>query len=343
MTSRHHRERREVTVLLGDPRLPDASKPGGRYTADDLDQIVRLKHALGELKETWSFRYVDDHQGGIEALREARPRLVANFCDTGYRNDAAKELHLAAWLEMLDLPYTGSGPVCLGMCYDKALVRAVAVAEGVSVPRETRVPAGSRAVPAGGYPAFVKPNRGDGSLGIDEGSLVASAEQARARVAALHESLPGADLLVQEYLEGDEYGVGIVGNRGAGYTVLPVLEVDYSRLAAELPRILTYGSKVDPESPYWAGLAYREARIDERARERLEASAIALFERLGFRDYGRFDFRADAGGEPRLLEANPNPAWCWDGKLALMAGFAGKSHGDLLRLILEAAETRCFG
>jgi D-alanine-D-alanine ligase len=70
---------------------------------------------------------------------------------------------------------------------------------------------------------------------------------------------------------------------------------------------------------------------------RMVGHAKRLFERLGCRDYGRFDFRCGADGEPRLLEVNPNPAWANDGKLAFMAGFAGIAYADMLKMILEAA------
>jgi len=66
-----------------------------------------------------------------------------------------------------------------------------------------------------------------------------------------------------------------------------------------------------------------------------------LFERLGCRDYARFDYRADANGTIKLLEANPNPGWCWDGKFNYMAGYAGMRYADLLLAILEAAQARC--
>ena len=75
-------------------------------------------------------------------------------------------------------------------------------------------------------------------------------------------------------------------------------------------------------------------------RRRLADYSRILFERLDCRDYARFDFRTDSAGEIKLLEVNPNPAWCWDGKLAMMAGFAGYSYADLLRMILEAAQAR---
>ena len=67
---------------------------------------------------------------------------------------------------------------------------------------------------------------------------------------------------------------------------------------------------------------------------------MLLFERLDCTDYARFDFRADAKGEIKLLEVNPNPGWCWDGKLNLMAGMGGMRYADMLRMILEAAQAR---
>ena len=67
---------------------------------------------------------------------------------------------------------------------------------------------------------------------------------------------------------------------------------------------------------------------------------MRLFERLGCRDYARFDFRADAKGEIKLLEVNPNPGWCWDGKFNLMAGYAGITYPELLEAILVSAEER---
>ena len=330
----------DLTVLLGDPRLPDRSKPGGRFTADDFDQVVRLKSALAELTE-YRFEYLDDHDSLLDRLRARPPALVLNFCDLGYRNEARHELHLPAYLEMLGIPYSGSGPVTLGLCYDKGFVRAVAREHGVPVPEEAFI-AATGPLPALGYPAFIKPNRGDGSLGISARSIVHDAAQADACVAELREQLPGVDLIAQEFLSGTEYGVGLVGNPADGFTVLPMLEVDYDALDPALPRLLDYGSKSDPTSPYWNDVRFREARVDAALRERVAGWCRTLFARLDLRDYARFDFRADAAGALKLMEINPNPAWCWDGKLAHMVGVEGGRHADLLRLIVEAARRRCF-
>ena len=330
-----------ITVLLGDPRLPDRSKPGGGFTADDLDQVVRLKAALAELGD-YRFAYVDDHRRLLDDLRRDRPAFVLNFCDTGYRNQAALEQHVAAYLEMLEIPYSGCGPTALGLCYDKGLVRAAAQSIGVPVPAETLLVPG-QPLPRVDYPAFIKPNRGDGSVGITASSLVHDAAGAEACVEQLRLQLPGEALLVQEFLGGDEYGVGMIGNPGDGFEALPVLEVDYSALDPSLPRLLDYGSKTDPDSPYWKDIRFREARVDERVQGRMRDWCAALFARLGLRDYARFDFRAAADGEIRLMEVNPNPAWCWDGKLAHMAELQGLRHSGLLALIIAAARRRCFG
>ena len=69
-------------------------------------------------------------------------------------------------------------------------------------------------------------------------------------------------------------------------------------------------------------------------------ASLLLFQQLGCRDYARFDFRADAAGRPKLLEVNPNPGWCWDGKLNLMAELEGWSYAELLRRIVVAAQER---
>jgi D-alanine-D-alanine ligase len=332
---------RPVTVLLGDPRLPDRSKPGGGFTADDFFQVEKLKQALGELLDR-EFHFWSDHEGLFRRLREEPPEFVLNFCDTGFRNEARYELHIPALLEMLGVPYSGSGPVALGICYDKALVRAVAQAHGIPVPREVLLRPGE-ALPDVEFPAFIKPNCGDGSVGITEASLVKNRPEADAYIARLRSELPGADVLAQEFLSGDEYGLGLIGNTAAGFTALPMLQVDYSALDPGLPRLLSYGSKADPESPYWKDVRFREADLDGPSETRVKEWCARLFDRLQLRDYARFDFRADATGSLKLMEVNPNPAWCWDGKLVHMGRLMGLSHGGVLRLILEAAERRCFG
>jgi D-alanine-D-alanine ligase len=190
------------------------------------------------------------------------------------------------------------------------------------------------------FPALLKPNYGDSSLGITMEAVVRTPQELMTYLEKLRETLPTRAVLIQEFLSGPEYSVGIIGNPGLTCQALPLLEVDYSRLDPGLPQILGYESKWLPDSPYWNQVRYQEARVDEETRRRLTDHAMLLFERLECRDYARIDFRTDEGGEIKLLEMNPNPGWCWDGKLNIMAGFAGLRYADLLRMIIEAAQER---
>lgn len=330
----------EVTVLLGDPAMPDRVKRDGQFNEEDLHTVARMKDALATLPG-YRFSYVDRHDQLIESLVKDRPAFVLNLCDEGYANDARKELHVPALLELLDVPYTGAGPASLGLCYDKAKVSAIARSLEIRVPEETRYDAGDRGANLPSvFPAILKPVTGDSSIGITAESVVHDAAELVERIHALGVELPGVPLLVQEFLTGPEYTVGVIGNPGIQHDVLPVLEVDYSKLDATLPPILGYESKWEPDSPYWTQIRYEESRAPVEVRNAMIDASITLFQQLGCRDYARFDFRADAEGVPKLLEVNPNPGWCWDGKLNLMAELEGWSYAELLRRIIAAAQER---
>jgi D-alanine-D-alanine ligase len=330
----------EVTVLLGDPSLPDSVKRDGCFNSEDFETVAQLRGALEKI-DGYRFQLVDRHVELIDQLRGERPVFVFNLCDEGFANDAFKELHVPALLELLGVPYTGAGPSSLGLCYDKALVSAIARSLDIAVPEETFYDAAdSGATLPSVFPALVKPVFGDSSIGITAEAVVTDTLQLVERLSAVRAQLPGAPLLVQEFLTGPEYTVGVIGNPGISHEVLPVLEVDYGLLEEGLPRILGYESKWEPDSPYWSQIRYVESRAPMEVHNTMVDASLLLFQRLGCRDYARFDFRADAKGRPKLLEVNPNPGWCWDGKLNLMAEFAGWSYPDLLRRILEVSQER---
>ena len=330
----------KVTVLLGDPTLPDRVKKEGRFNAEDLDTIQRMKNALAEL-EGFEFSYVDNHQNLLRSLVSAPPDFVFNLCDEGYRNDAFMELHVPAVLEMLGVPYSGAGPACLGLCYNKNLVSRIAQSVDLPVPMESYVgPDDTVATLPSAFPALVKPNFGDSSMGITKNAVVRSPDELFSHVEWLRNTFGSCAILIQEFLTGPEYSIGIAGNPGLTYTIFPPLEVDYSALDPDLPPILGYESKWVPDSPYWSQISYKQASIDDETRRQMQDYSNVLFERLGCRDYARFDFRTDAEGTIKLLEVNPNPGWCWDGKLNMMASFRGLRYADLLLMVLKAAQER---
>jgi D-alanine-D-alanine ligase len=329
-----------VCVLTGDPRLPDLTKRDHRYNEEDF-ATHRAMRRVFESFAGYRFEFEDDHRHLFERFRHDPPDLVINFCDTGFRNVPTQELHVPALLEMLGVPCTGAPPAAMVLCYDKQVVRLLAQAEGVPVPREAFLGPGqpSAALPDR-YPALIKPNQADGSVGIRQDAVVRSRAEAEAYIAWVRRELPGRALLVQEYLPGPEYGIGLIGNPETELIALPVLEVDFSRLPAGLNPILSYESKALPDSPYWTEIKFKRAEAALARLAALAEQARRLFARLGCRDYARFDFRCGADGEPKLMEVNPNPAWANDGKLAFMAGFAGIAYPDLLKMILDAALRR---
>ena len=330
----------KLCVLTGDPRLPDLTKRGHRYNEEDLATHAAMRAALQGLGR-FDLEVFDDHKRLLERFAADPPDLVLNFCDTGFRNVATQELHVPALLEMQGIPYSGATPACMALCYDKQIVRLVAEALGIPVPRETYLaPGASLDAAEVVLPALLKPNQADGSVGITKDAVVRTAAEAQAYLAWLQRELPGRAVLVQEYLPGPEYGVGLIGNPGDDLVALPALEVDYTRLPAGLAPILSFESKALPDSPYWIEIKFKPAEAAPALQAAIAAQARRLFARLGCRDYARFDFRVAADGEPKLMEVNPNPAWAYDGKLAFMAGFAGIDYPGMLERIVDAALNR---
>ncbi|MDR4484607.1 MAG: hypothetical protein R3B95_15580 [Nitrospirales bacterium] len=153
----------------------------------------------------------------------------------------AQELHIPAYLEMLGIPYTGAPPSAMVICFDKAIVRLVAQAHGIPVPCEYFLDCGAslEALPDF-YPALIKPNAADGSVGITKDAVVRSPEEARPYLDWLRSALPGRDALMQEYLPGSEYGIGVIGNPETDFCILAPLEVDFLRFPEGFDPILSF-------------------------------------------------------------------------------------------------------
>ncbi len=333
---------KNIAVLFGDPRKPDLLKPRSIFDDDDLYTIDQLKGALRGAQD-YRFIYLDNHDTLLQDLIRHKHEIafVLNLCDEGYNNDPRKELHIPAMLESLEIPYTGAGPQCLAHCYDKSLVRGIAKEMEIPVPEAFIIrPEDITFDLPFGFPVIVKPNFGDSSFGITQRCVTNSIEELVNAILEIREKFGyEKPILVEEFLTGNDISVGVIGNPPESYTVLPIIEEDYSSLPPELPRICGYEAKWLPDSPYW-NIKSIPARLPEEIKKLVEEWCIKLFERLECRDYCRFDWRLDNDGNPKLLEVNPNPGWCWDGHLAKMAKIADIDYPQMLEAILQAAEQR---
>jgi D-alanine-D-alanine ligase len=330
----------KIAIITGDPSLPDPTKQDHRYGPEDLAVHDAMREAFASLGK-FEHAIFEQHAGLFDRLRDFEPDLAVNFCDTGLYNNPNYEIHIATHLETMNLPYTGAPPRAMLCCYDKQIVRLIAEALGVDVPMERFVMATEvRTVTIPVFPALIKPNTADGSVGITKDALVHDEHEARVYLNWLSSELPGRDVLIQEFLPGTEYGLGIIGNPDGEFMPLPMLEVDFSGLPDGFAPILSFESKTDPGSPYWNDIRLKQATLPEQQQAELAERCRVLFRRLGLRDYGRFDFRTAADGKIKLMEVNPNPAWGYDAKLAVMASFAGWSYAEMLEKLVATAWAR---
>ena len=333
---------KNVVVVMGDPSLNDIIKPDAKFDTDDFDTIDKLKIALSKIGDC-KFSYLNNHRTLITDLQKMRDKidLVFNLCDEGFNNEATKELHIPALLEIMKLPYTGSNPQTLAYCYDKSLIRGIATEIGVPVADAFLITADENLfelnIP---FPVIAKPNFGDSSFGITQKNVAYSIEELADAIMRIRKQFGyGKPILVEEFLTGAELSVGIIGNTD-NYTVLPIIEEDYSNLPEGLPKICGYEAKWMQDSPYMKTLKSIRATVPPNVEQELINHSLKLFERLDCRDYSRFDWRLNSLGEPKILEVNPNPGWCWDGHLAKMSYFGKLDYSEMLEAIINAAELR---
>jgi D-alanine-D-alanine ligase len=341
----HEQRKIKVVIIHGDPSKPNSILPGGKWDEDDFQAAESALKALNTL-DGYEFSVLCNHDTLMDDLRRLKAQgkvdLVLQFCDEGWMNNCRMEMHICALLEMCNIPYSGSGPACIGVTYDKQLVLNMAASIGIPVPKTVYIESENMPIDLKGlhYPVIVKPNSTDGSFGITKKNVCRNETELYEAIRHVREVFKvHCALLIQEFLEGRDVNCAIIGNPPDKYQVLPITEEDYSALPPGWPRICGFESKWDPESPYW-NIKTVPTTLDAEKQKMIADCSARLFHRLGVRDYARFDWRLDQDGNPRLLEANPNCGWCDDGHMAKTAALAGISYPQMLKMIIDAALLR---
>ncbi len=310
-----------------------------RPASDPEDPVVgQIVDALQKLGHKPSRFPVDrDVRSLLNGISRGRPDLVFNICET-FANKNTLEVNVAAFLELLEVPFTGSSTAGLLLAQDKALAKKLFTFH--------RVPCSDFAVfhsdnldLSGSlrFPLFVKPLRADASIGIAPESIVHDFGQLLERVRFVH-SL-GEVALAEEYIEGRELYVGVLG--GERPMALPVVELQFrSNYPRGRPRIADFNTKFEKDSPEFKGTRSVVARINSDLRQRLQQLAVTAFEALQLRDYARVDFRVTANGDPYVLEINPNPYLEQTAEFAMAANAAGIDYPQLIEKITTLAMER---
>ncbi|HEX5971089.1 MAG TPA: ATP-grasp domain-containing protein, partial [Gemmatimonadaceae bacterium] len=278
----------------------------------------------------------------IEALRSDPPELVINITES-FGGKSAMESNVAALLNLLGLRYTGSSPAGLIMAGDKTLTKKVLSFHGIRTPEFATVYRG--ALDWAGdiaFPLIVKPPQEDASLGITSASVVHDLRDLFQRIDELQTEYQ-QPVLVEQFVEGREFYVGVLGNASA--RALPIIELDFTGFPADEPKIASWAAKWGDEGDA-RGAAYEGTRsvfpadVPAELERRIKDVAIEAFQALRLRDYGRIDLRVTAAEEIFVIEVNPNCYLERQGEFARAAEAAGLPHDELVGRIVELAQAR---
>ncbi len=286
--------------------------------ADIEDQVKNIQDALGKLDIQYSlFPIKEDAFNLIEELRSYRPDIVINICE-GALGNSHLEMHVPAVLELLGITYTGSPPLTLGLCQNKGLTKDILRSKDIPTPRYRvleRFEDWDRGIT---YPVFVKPLREDASIGISKDSFVKDDSELKNRVEYICKRYT-QPVLVEEYLEGREFTVSILGNEELEF--LPISEVVFE-FPGE-PKIRDYSAKWSKESnEYKKTRLVCPAELEPSIKDELEEISSKAYRAMSCRDYGRIDLRMK-GDTPCVLEVNPNPDVSPEGSLPYALDAAG--------------------
>ncbi len=277
-----------------------------------------------------------DILGALGTLSLRRPRAVINLCDDLLgRSD--HEMHFAGALELLDIAYSGAPPLALGLCRDK--VKTKLILRGHGIPTAPFILAGDPDARLEGlcFPVIAKPAAEDGSLGITDASVAADERAARLAIAAVLDAY--GPVLVEEYIEGRELNVPVLGNDPP--RVLPVSEIDFSGLAPGMPHICGYEAKWEQgDARYGGTVGICPAAIEDNLRDRIEHWSSLAFRVLGLRDYARIDWRLSPTRGLIALEANPNPDISPTSGFLRSVRAAGSDYPKFIGLLVEETLAR---
>ncbi|MFH2138664.1 MAG: hypothetical protein ABII88_09165 [Candidatus Omnitrophota bacterium] len=275
----------------------------------------------------------------IEEIKENKPDLIFNLTEV-FRQESHLDKNFAGLLELLDVPYTGASPDSLMICNNKALSKKIMSFHRIRGPRfqtfyrKYRVWLPKRLK----LPLIVKPLSEEASRGISLASIVDNEGSFLERVKFIHENM-SKDAIVEEYIEGRELYVGVIGNKRI--KVLPPREVKFGNIPDDEPRIATYKAKWD--------LKYREkwgiknvfaGKLPNGVGEKIEDICKRAYRALNMDCYARFDIRVTAQGRVYILEANANPCLAKDDEVGQSAEKAGISYNKLIEKIVNLAFNR---
>ncbi len=273
----------------------------------------------------------------IASMKRRKPDLVFNLLEM-FGDNIRGDVAVAGVLDLLGVRYTGGGPGELYLRQDKGLAKKALAFDNILYPdfavfsKDDFETGGNLRMPM-----FVKPLRADASIGIGSDALVNDATSLMKRVLAIHEKFNDA-ALAEEYIEGREFYVGILGNRDP--LAFPPIEMDFSGLPEGAPRVLDSKAKWSKNSTEYKGTKSVMADVDDELRARLQRVSLDAYRALRVRDYGRVDLRLTDTGDIYVIEVNANCYLERESEFATAAAAAGLDFPDMINRLADLAVER---
>ncbi|HLF13028.1 MAG TPA: D-alanine--D-alanine ligase [Gammaproteobacteria bacterium] len=296
----------------------------GLETVGHKTSILPIRHDVGEV---------------IDGLKARKPDLVFNLVESFGHDILGGQIGVAGLLDLLELPYTGGGPGEIFLQEDKALSKKLLAFEQIRYPDFATFAPNAEFETGGNLrmPLFVKPLRMDASIGIDERSLVRNTQQLMERVLYIQKTF-GDTALAEEYIEGREFYVGVLGNQEL--IVFPPLEMDFSGLKTGSVRVMDSEAKFDETSERFHGTTAVLPDLEPELKARLQRVSLEAYRALRVRDYGRIDLRLSETGEIFVIEVNANCYLEQTSEFATAAAAQGIAYPELLNRIAQLAIER---
>jgi len=331
-------EKRKIALIYNTYGESASESHADRGSAGDLRlQIRRMARALRSLGHAvTTVPLANDISAFQRRLMRLKPDVIFNQYDDVVHG-ALYEMRVATLVRIMGFPMTGSPALGLGLTRYKYMSASLLQGAGVPVPLCTALlerigDIDKRAWP---FPVIVQPSQEHAGIGLDRDSVVGSKSALRRKVRGILEAYR-QPALAQQFLPGREFNVGLVG--GKRLRVLPLAEVDYSRLPSGIPAIMSYACKwMEDSVEYQKTRVICPARVDASLASSISDTAVRAFRTVGGWGYGRVDIRLDADSVPRVLEVNCNPLLDAGVGIARSAKKAGMDYPHLLQLIVDAA------
>lgn len=274
----------------------------------------------------------------LDHFKQNPPDVIFNFAEI-YKEQPRLEMNLVGLYELMGIPYTGASAITLANCQSKFLTKKLLNYHGIKtakfqlfdkIPDEFKLETK--------FPVIVKPAYEDASVGIENESIVYNTKALTKRLEFVFTQF-NQPALIEEFIEGREFNVSVTGDLKP--KVLPISEIDFSKMPDHLHNIVSYQAKWDPHhESYHKTIPICPAKISKKLEARIKETALKAFKIMGARDYSRVDIRVKNNEEIFVLEVNPNPDLTEGAGFMRSAHASGLSYGMALKKIVMLAYER---